>query len=68
MDFDLNLDGQLRLAVLDARGAEVAVLHNGQLSSGRHRMAIEVGNWAAGTYFVRGTSPNGVFRSPLMVH
>ena len=68
MDLDVLMDGQMRISVLDARGAEIAVLHEGQLAAGQHRMPIAVGNWAAGTYFVKGTGPNGVFRSPLIVH
>ena len=68
MDLDVHLEGQARIAVLDARGAEVAVLHNGQLAAGHHRLALPVNGWAAGTYFVKGTGPNGLFRIPLMVH
>ena len=68
MNLNLNKESQMRIAVLDARGAEIALLHDGQIASGQHRMAIEVGNWAAGTYFVRGEGPNGMFRSPLIVH
>ena len=68
MDLDVLMDGQMRISVLDARGAEIAVLHEGQLAAGQHRMPIAVGHWAAGTYFVKGTGPNGVFRSPLIVH
>ena len=68
MNLDVLMDGQVRISVLDARGAEIAVLHEGQLTAGQHRMPIAVGHWAAGTYFVKGTGPNGVFRSPLIVH
>ena len=68
MDLDVLMDGQVRISVLDARGAEIAVLHEGQLTAGQHRMPIAVGHWAAGTYFVKGTGPNGVFRGPLIVH
>ena len=68
MDLDVLMDGQVRISVLDARGAEIAVLHEGQLAAGQHRMPIAVGHWAAGTYFVKSTGPNGVFRSPLIVH
>ena len=67
LDLDLNAAGQARIAVLDARGAEVAVLHDGQLAAGQHRMALDVSNWAAGTYFVKGMSSEGTFRCPLIV-
>ena len=49
-------------------GAEIAVLYDGQLAAGQHRLALPVTGWAAGTYFVKGTGPNGLFRIPLMVH
>ena len=68
MDLNVHLEGQARIVVLDARGAEVAVLHQGQLAAGQHRLAVQVSSWAAGTYFVKGTGPNGLFRIPLMVH
>ena len=68
MDLDVQTEGQARIAVLDARGAEIAVLHDGQLAAGQHRLPVQVSNWAAGTYFVKGTGPNGLFRIPLMVH
>ena len=68
MDLAVHLEGQARIVVLDARGAEIAVLHEGQLAAGQHRLPVHVNSWAAGTYFVRGTGPNGLFRIPLLVH
>ena len=68
MDLEVQIEGQARIAVLDARGAEIAVLYDGQLAAGQHRLALPVTGWAAGTYFVKGTGPNGLFRIPLMVH
>jgi len=67
LDLDLQSAGQARITVLDARGAEVAVLHDGQLAGGQHRIALNVTNWAAGTYFIQGTSARGFFRTPLIV-
>ena len=67
LDLDLQSSGQARITVLDARGAEVAVLHDGQLAGGQHRIALNVTNWAAGTYFIQGTSARGFFRTPLIV-
>ena len=67
LDLDLQSAGQARITVLDARGAEVAVLHDGQLAGGQHRIALNVTTWAAGTYFIQGTSARGFFRTPLIV-
>ena len=67
LDLDLQSAGQARITVLDARGAEMAVLHDGQLAGGQHRIALNVTNWAAGTYFIQGTSARGFFRTPLIV-
>ena len=68
MDLDVVIEGQVRISVLDARGAEMTVLHDGQLAVGQHRLPLQVSSWAAGTYFVKGTGPNGLFHIPLMVH
>ena len=68
LNLDLDVAGQARIVVLDARGAEVAVLHNGSLAAGQHRLAVDVTNWAAGTYFIQGISARGTFRRPLLVH
>ena len=67
MDLDILFDGQMRIVVLDSRGAEVAILHDGHLPAGQHRMPIGTDTWASGTYFVKGVSPRGVFRSPLLI-
>lgn len=67
LNLDLQMGGQAHISVVDARGAEVAVLHNGELAAGQHRIALDVANWAAGTYFVKGISNLGTFRSPLIV-
>ena len=67
LDLNVNQDGQMHIGILDARGAEVAILHNGNLPAGQHRLSISVEGWAAGTYFVKGVSPIGVFRSPFIV-
>jgi hypothetical protein len=67
MNLDINQSGQVRISVLDARGAEVAVLHDGQLAAGQHRMMLNAEEWAAGTYFVKGAGEHGIFRTPLIV-
>ena len=67
LDLNVNQVGQFNIQVLDVRGAQVAVLHDGELTTGQHRIGIHVGTWAAGTYFVKGVSPAGAFRSPFIV-
>jgi len=59
--------GQVRITVLDARGAEVAIVHDGQLAAGEHRIMLNASQWAAGTYFVKGIGEHGIFRTPLIV-
>jgi len=55
----------VRVAVTDALGREVAVLHDGPLGAGRHRLALPTGSagsgsgLAPGVYAVRASSPAG---------
>ena len=58
---------QVRIAVLDARGGEVAVIHDGALAAGEHRLMLAVQGWAAGTYFLRGTGKSGTFHDRFIV-
>ena len=58
---------RLRIEIFDARGARVAVLHDGMMASGEQRMEILTGAWAPGTYFVRGMGSHGSFHLPLIV-
>jgi hypothetical protein len=67
MHFDLHHSGQVRISIFDARGAEVAILHDGQMAAGPQRMLLNVEQWASGTYFVKGTAEHGVFRAPFIV-
>ena len=67
MHFDLHHSGQVRISVMDSRGAEVAILHDGQMTAGPQRMMLDVQQWASGTYFVKGVTENGAFRAPLIV-
>ena len=43
----------VRVSVVDARGREVAVLHDGPARSGEQRLAVDTTSWPAGVYVVR---------------
>ncbi|HYE59179.1 MAG TPA: T9SS type A sorting domain-containing protein [Rhodothermales bacterium] len=58
--------GPGRLAVYDARGRQVAVLHDGPVS-GRLDAALDVSDLAAGVYLVRLTSNGTVLTRPVVV-
>ena len=51
--FTLAEAGPVRLAVVDALGREVAVLADGPLAAGEHRVPLAAGSWAPGVYLVR---------------
>ena len=67
LDFELREPSQMRIAVHDARGAVIAVLKNGTMAPGQHRLHIDMTPWATGTYFVRGMGDAGTFSMPLIV-
>jgi len=50
----------VRLAVYDALGREVAVLLEGSVPAGRHEMAFDGADLVAGTYLVRLTTADGL--------
>ncbi|MEM0961908.1 MAG: right-handed parallel beta-helix repeat-containing protein, partial [Bacteroidota bacterium] len=58
----LGIDGPLpsaRVALFDALGREVAVLHEGPLATGEHTLALEAAALPAGVYIVRVVTPAG---------
>ena len=67
LDFELQGPSQLYIAVHDARGAVIAILKDGNMATGQHRLHIDMTPWAAGTYFVRGMGDAGTFSLPLIV-
>ena len=67
INLHLHQGGQVLIQVLDARGATVATIHDGQWPAGAQRMPINVGRWAAGTYFIKGAGEQGTFSAPLIV-
>ena len=46
----------VRLAVYDALGREVAVLHDGPLAAGAHALTLDTSGWSPGVYVVRVTA------------
>ena len=68
INLELNSEDRIRISVYDARGAEVAVIRNGAMAAGTHRVHLDLQGWAAGTYFVNGQGAHGSFRAPLVVH
>ncbi len=67
INLDLNQGGQVFIQVLDARGATVATVYDGQWPAGGQRMLLNVAHWAAGTYFIKGLGDHGTFSAPLIV-
>ncbi len=51
IEFHMPEPAQVRLAVMDLYGREVAVLLNGRQVAGDHAVTLEAGNLPAGTYF-----------------
>ncbi|HNS73110.1 MAG TPA: T9SS type A sorting domain-containing protein, partial [bacterium] len=51
--FDLPRDGEIRLAVFDLLGREVALLAEGMRSAGRHQVMVDGRSWSSGTYLYR---------------
>jgi hypothetical protein len=56
VDFALPTDGKVKLAVYNLLGQEVAVLLNGQMAAGRHRVLWDAVNVKSGVYICRLTT------------
>ena len=67
VNLELAQGSQVNISILDARGAIIDVLHDGYLNAGSRRIGLNVEQWAAGTYFVKGVSAKGTFSAPFMV-
>ena len=50
---------EVRVAVYDVLGREVAVLAEGVLAAGRHTLALAAGGLVPGVYVVRAVGPTG---------
>ena len=57
--FTLAQDGEVRLAVYDLLGREVAVLAQGRMSAGSHTAVFDASRLSSGTYLVRFSAPDG---------
>ncbi|MGH7725590.1 MAG: FG-GAP repeat domain-containing protein [Candidatus Eiseniibacteriota bacterium] len=55
----LGQAGSVLVAAYDPGGRRVAVLHDGPLSAGEHRVSFDARDLASGTYFVRAIGPAG---------
>jgi uncharacterized delta-60 repeat protein len=51
--------GPVRVAVYDALGRQVGVLHDGALGAGAHRLAFDASGLGPGLYVVRAEGPGG---------
>ena len=67
INLELLKGGQVLIQVLDARGATVATIYDGAWPAGAQRLPLNVEQWAAGTYFVKGRGDRGTFSAPLIV-
>ena len=59
--------GDVRLAVFDLLGREVALLADGAYDAGHHTARFEADGLPSGTYLVRLTTPAGVFTQKLLL-
>ncbi|HYE97017.1 MAG TPA: T9SS type A sorting domain-containing protein, partial [Rubricoccaceae bacterium] len=57
----------VRLALYDALGREVGVLHAGPLAAGAHRLPLNASALPAGVYFVRADAEEGATTRALTV-
>ncbi|MBO6574171.1 MAG: DUF11 domain-containing protein [Rhodothermales bacterium] len=68
VSFKLPESGDVRLAVYDILGREVALLHQGSLSAGTHEVTFRADAMPSGTYFARMVTKAGVFtRSMILI-
>jgi hypothetical protein len=57
LSYDLPEPGFVSLRVFDALGRTAAVLTNGTMAAGNHRVSFDGGNLASGTYYARFETP-----------
>ena len=57
--FSVEAAGAVRLSVHDALGREVAVLAEGAVEAGAHRVELDASAWPAGVYLVRLATADG---------
>jgi len=62
-----NMDGDVKLAVYNAAGAEVAVLSHGFQKSGLHNFTFNGSNMQSGVYFYKLTTPTGSLTRKMLL-
>lgn len=65
IDYELSVSGNVRMAVYDVLGRQVAVLLNGEMSAGRHQVNFDASNLASGIYLYRLEAGGRVFTRRL---
>ena len=65
--FQVPESGQIRLAVYDVLGREVALLHDGNIAAGRHEVTFRADAMPSGTYFARMVTGSGVHTRPMIL-
>jgi hypothetical protein len=59
IEFELDEKSNVRLAVYDITGAEVEVLHTGDLDAGGHSIGWDAADFASGVYYYSLTTSSG---------
>jgi photosystem II stability/assembly factor-like uncharacterized protein len=67
ISYRLETGTQVRLSILDERGAEVMVLMEGREQRGDHTVEFDASSLVAGTYFVRLEYPQNIITSAMTV-
>jgi hypothetical protein len=65
--YELSVSGNVRLAVYDILGREVAVLAEGTNAAGSHQVRFDASNLASGLYVYRLEAGGQVFTKTLML-
>jgi hypothetical protein len=59
IEFELDDESDVKLAVYDVTGAEVAILYNSNLEAGRHSASWDAADAASGVYYYRLSAESG---------
>ncbi len=59
--FDVPVQSDVRIAVFDVTGRQVALLANGTVAAGRHEVTFDGSRLSSGTYLIRMDTPHGRF-------
>jgi Secretion system C-terminal sorting domain len=67
ISLELPTPTDLRLAVYNVAGREVAVLNDGPAAAGMHQFTFNAGSLASGVYFVRAVMPEHTIQRKIML-